>query len=220
MSSKMTNDGLENAVADELLFEPKVDHKEIAVSASNGTVTLRGTVGSFRQKREAKKAAQRVYGVTDVDDKLEVRILDDFGQDDAELRGQVLQAMMLDSLIPSTVDAKVDDGFVTLTGSVNWQFERDEAEFVSGNVPGVIDVEDQINLVLPTPPAGEVKHDIRRALERSADLDADGLSVTTANGTVTIDGAVRSWSEHDEAVAAAWAAPGVTDVVDHILVAY
>jgi osmotically-inducible protein OsmY len=216
----MTNEELQRAVADELLFEPKLDSKEIAVSAADGIVTLRGTVGSFRQKREATNAARGVYGVTDVDNQLDVRILDDAEHDDAELRGQVLQAMMLDSMIPTTVDAKVDHGYVTLTGSANWKFERDEAEFVAGNVPGVTGLEDHIQLMLPTPPPGDIKHDIEKALERSAKVDADGLSVDTSNGTVTIDGAVSSWAEHDDVVAAAWDAAGVRDVVDNISVVY
>jgi osmotically-inducible protein OsmY len=216
----MTDEQLQRAVTDELRYEPKVHEKEIAVSASDGTVTLRGTVGSLRQKREAKKAAQRVYGVMDVDNELSVRLMDDFARDDAELRGQVLQAMTLDSLIPATVDASAYDGYITLTGQADWRYERDEAEFVAGNVPGVIDVENQIELVLPTPPAKEVKQDIEKAIERNARLDAGSLSVKTSSGTVTIEGAVRSWAEHDEAVAAAWHAPGVRNVVDRISVLY
>src|SRR5262249_30396092 len=109
-------------VSDELYWDPKVDNTAVAVSADDGRVTLRGTVGSLREKREAEKAAQRVYGVISVDNELQVKLLSDRG--DAEVRGDILQALMLDSLVPSTVDAKVDDGFVTLTGKANWQYER------------------------------------------------------------------------------------------------
>src|SRR5579862_1380190 len=121
--TNMMNDELVRRVSDELFWDPKVDNAEIAVSADAGVVTLRGTVGSFRQKREAKKAAERVYGVTSVKDELTVRILTSAQRDDAELRGDVLQALMLDSLVPSTIDAKVKDGVVTLTGKANWQYE-------------------------------------------------------------------------------------------------
>jgi osmotically-inducible protein OsmY len=134
--------------------DPKVDSLAIAVAADDGTITLRGTVGSFREKREAKNATERVYGVGEVNNELEVRLLDESKREDAELRGDVLQALMLDGFVPDSVDA------------------------------------------------------------------ADELSVATANGTVTLTGAVRSWSEHDAAVAAAWAAPGVRDVDDRILVHY
>jgi osmotically-inducible protein OsmY len=216
----MSNDELLLAVSDELFWDPKVDNEAIAVSADDGKITLRGTVGSFRQKREAKNAAERVYGVKSVENDLQVRILDEDKREDAELRGDVLQALMLDGLIPETVDAKVGYGFVTLTGTAEWQYQRDEAEFVAGNVPGVIGVDDQIKLNSPTPDTGNVKGSIKDAFKRNARLDADELTVKTSNGTVTIEGVVSSWDEHDEAMDAAWAAPGVTAVKDRMTVAY
>src|SRR5690242_12731377 len=119
---EMSNDELELSVADELYWDPKVDSSAIAVSVDDGAVTLRGTVGSFREKREAKQDAERVYGVKSVTNDLEVRIMNQDRRDDADLRGAVLQALMLDSLVPKTIDAKVDDGEVTLTGTANWQY--------------------------------------------------------------------------------------------------
>ena len=216
----MTNDELELSVADELFWDPKVDNEAIAVSAKDGTVTLRGTVGSFRQKREAQKAAERVYGVVSVDNQLEVRILNEQRRDDADLRGDVLQALMLDSLVPSTVDATIKDGLVTLTGTVDWQYQREEAAFIAGNVLGVIAVENDIYLQSPTPYAGDVEHSIKKALERDAKLDAENIAVETTNGKATLTGNVASWAEHDAAVAAAWAAPGVTDVSDRLSIFY
>jgi osmotically-inducible protein OsmY len=216
----MSNDDLARYVTDELVWDPKVDSEAIAVSTDGGVVTLRGTVGSYRQKREAKKDAERVYGVKRVDDELQVRIMTDDRRDDADLRGAVLQALMLDSLVPSTVDAKVDNGNVTLTGKANWQFQRDEAESVAGNVLGVVTVGNQIELVPPAPSAYDVEHSIKKAMERNAKLDAESVSVESSDGTITLHGTVTSWADHDEAVAAAWAAPGVTRVKDHILVSY
>jgi len=216
----MSSNDLERAVADELFWDPKVDSAAIAVSAEDGVVTLRGTVGSFRQKREATQDAERVFGVESVKNDLQVRIMNQDRRDDAELRGDVLQALMLDSIVPSTIDAKVDDGMVTLTGTANWQFERDEAEFVAANVLGVVSVDDEIDLVPPSPTAGDVQHSIKKAMERNAKLDADSVSVDSSYGTITLDGTVSSWADHDEAVSAAWAAPGVTNVKDHIHVAY
>ena len=215
----MTDQALTNNVTEELLWDPKVDNAAIAVSADGGEITLRGTVGSFREKQEAKKDAARVYGVKSVNNELEVRLLDEHRREDPDLRGDVLQAFALDYLIPASVDAKVRDRLVTLKGSVDWQYQREEADFVAANVVGVIDVLDEIK-VKAKAKAKAVKDDIRSAFERNAALDADGLSVTTSNGTVKIKGAVNSWAEHDEAVSAAWAAPGVTDVDDRILVEY
>jgi len=216
----VSNNDLERSVTDELYWDPKVDNAAIAVSADDGLVTLRGTVGSFRQKREATQDAERVFGVESVKNDLQVRIMNQDRRDDAELRGDVLQALMLDSIVPSTIDAKVDDGMVTLTGTANWQFERDEAEFVAANVLGVVSVDDEIDLVPPSPTAGDVQHSIKKAMERNAKLDADSVSVDSSYRTITLDGTVNSWADHDEAVSAAWAAPGVTNVKDHIHVAY
>src|SRR6266704_1879495 len=156
----MSNEELGRYVTDELFWDPKVDNVAIAVSADDGTVTLRGTVGSFREKREAKSAAERVYGVKGVENELEVRLMNDAKRDDADLRGDVLQALMLDSLVPATVDTKVEDGLVTLTGTADWQYQRDEAEFMTGNVFGVIAVIDEIGLK-PSPSATDVKHSIK-----------------------------------------------------------
>ena len=216
----MTDDELQDWVREELCWDPKIDSAAIAVSANAGEVTLRGTVGSFRQKREAQRAAERLYGVTSVRNELDVRIVDEHGRQDADLRGAVLQAMALDGLIPKTIDARADDGLVTLTGTAAWQYQREEAEFVAGNVPGVVDVDDQIALTIPQPKAGDVKQSIERAFQRNANLDAEGLSVTTRGNIVILSGAVSSWDERDAAVAAAWAAPGVTAVEDWIVVEY
>jgi osmotically-inducible protein OsmY len=216
----MSNKDLERYVSAELHWDPKIDDSAIAVSADDGVVTLRGTVGSFSQKRDAKKDAQRVYGAKNVKDELEVRILNDDRRADADLRGDVLQALMLDSMVPSTIDAKVDDGKVTLTGTAPWRFQRDEAESVAGNVRGVISVPNEVDLVPPGPSAHDVQHSIKKAMERNAKLDADSVTVESENGTVTLRGTVSSWADHDQAVEAAWAAPGVTRVKDHILVAY
>jgi osmotically-inducible protein OsmY len=207
-------------VSDELFWDPKVDNTAIAVSADDGKITLRGTVGSLREKREAKKAAQRVFGVTSVDNKLQVKLMNDQKREDADLRGDVLQALMLDSLVPKSVDAKVEDGFVTLSGTADWQYQRDEAEFVASNIVGALDVIDEVELNDPTPNAGDVQESIRKALKRNAALDADDLYISSDNGTVTIDGNVSSWAEHDEAIDAAWAAPGVKSVHDNMTVAY
>jgi osmotically-inducible protein OsmY len=216
----MSNNKVEHHVSAELHWDPKIDDSAIAVVADDGVVTLRGTVGSFSEKRDAKKDAQRVYGVKSVKNELEVRILNKDRRADADLRGDVLQALMLDGIVPSTIDAKVDDGKVTLTGTAPWRFQRDEAESVAGNVRGVISVENDVDLVPPGPSANDVQHSIKKAMKRNANLDADSVTVESDNGTITLRGTVSSWADHDQAVDAAWAAPGVTRVKDHILVAY
>jgi osmotically-inducible protein OsmY len=155
----MSNDELEQWVNEALLYDPKVESTAIAVVADDGEITLRGTVGSFREKREAQRDAERVYGVQKVHNELEVRLLmSDSGQTDADLRGAVLQALMLDSVVPSTIDASVEGGYVALIGTAQWQYQREEAELVAGNIRGVVGVNDLIGLDSPTPDAGDVEH--------------------------------------------------------------
>ena len=212
----MTNTELQHAVRKELAFDPKVDSAEIAVSAENGTVTLRGTTHTLREKMEARRAAERVPGVVVVDDQLEARILE--GREDNELRGAVLQALMLDGLVPSTIDVVATHGVITLKGTADQRLQRDEAVAVTSRVPGVSAVLDEITLPVATPDIFEVKDTITRAFERDARRDAGSVDVMTTDGIVTLSGAVRSWTEHDAAVAAAWATPGVREVVDQIVV--
>jgi osmotically-inducible protein OsmY len=216
----MSNDQLERWVGEELYFDPSIDGRAIAVKADDGRVTLRGSVGSFGEKRTATRAAQRVYGVKSVDNELEVKLMTTSRREDAELRGDILQALVLDSLVPDTVDARVQGGRVTLSGTAAWQYQKDEAEHVAGNVRGVVAVHDEIALEPPEPKADDVKREIKRALKRNAKLDAKAVDVKTRNGSVSLSGTVSSWSEHDAAVAAAWAAPGVTAVDDNLVVDY
>jgi osmotically-inducible protein OsmY len=216
----ISNDDLTDDVNEELKWDPKVNNETIAVSADNGVVTLRGSVASLREKHEAKKAAARVYGVTSVDEKLQVRLPGLDGREDAELRGDVLQALMLDSIVPSTVDASVEDGYIRLSGTAEWKYQRDEAEFVAGNIRGVVGVWDDVELTGPPPVSDDVEHSIEKAFKRNAKLDAKELKVETDDRTVTLSGTVRSWAEKDDAVAAAWAALGVQQVKDHIVVSY
>jgi osmotically-inducible protein OsmY len=216
----MSNEELQRRVGDELSWDPEVDDAAIAVSASDGVVTLRGTVGSHREKRAAATAARRVPEVTRVVNGLQVRPLLGGRRDDADLRGAVLQALRPDVAVPPTVDARVSEGVVTLTGTADRQQQRDEAELVAGNVFGVLGLVNEIRLTTPLPYAGDVQESIRSAFERNARIDASSLRVDASDGKVTLSGVVPSWAEHDAAVDAAWAAPGVTLVVDELVVDY
>ncbi len=158
----MSNDELRFDVEEELLWEPRVDNEAIAVSTDDGDVTLRQTVGSFHEKREAANAAKRVSGVTKVDNELRVRLLDGDRRDDADVRGAVLQALILDAAVRSSIDASVKDGIVTLTGMAPFNYRRAEAEFVAGNVPGVIGVDDQVELTIEDPAPADVRHSIKK----------------------------------------------------------
>jgi osmotically-inducible protein OsmY len=214
----MSNDELRIAVEEELLYEPRIDNREIAVATDGGVVTLRGTVGSVRERFEANKAVKRVVGVRDLHDELQVKLLGSKSRDDAELRGAVLQALMLDSEVPTSVDARATAGAVTLSGTANHHFEREEAEHVAARVRGVASVDNQIMLIAPPPDSGDIRHAIKKALERSAKDEAGRISVATSDGAVELYGTANSWAERDAVVSAAWRAPGVTRVDDYIVI--
>lgn len=217
----MANKTLQQNVIDELSWDPMIDSEGIAVSAhDDGTITLRGTVGSFRERYQARQAAKRVSGVADVNDQLDVRLLTGHRRHDAELRGDVLQALTLNSQVPDTIDAMVKDGVVTLTGTAPWRYQRSEAEFVAGNVAGVVNVHNDVDVENLVPEASYIHQSITTALERNARLDADNITVSSSHGHVTLTGSVRSGAERDAAVAAAWSAPGVTDVDDRLEISY
>jgi osmotically-inducible protein OsmY len=213
----MRNDELIDSVKDELARDPNVDSDAIPVSADDGVVRLRGTAGSLFEKREAERDAKRVSGVELVDNKLQLRPLSN--REDADLRGDVLQALARDGLAPATVDARVRDGVVRLTGTADWQDQRDAAESVAASVVGAIEVVSEIALT-PKPNAQDVREAIGVAFKRNARARADGFSVTTSGGTVTVKGKVSSWEERDAAIEATRSAPGVTSVQDHITVEY
>ena len=216
----MKDDDLRRHVAAELSWDPQVGSEAIEVSAASGMVTLRGTVTSIRLKRAGSRAAARVRGVTRVANELRVQIPDKDRRDDEDLRGDVLEALMLDVSVPMTVDAQARDGFVTLTGTAQWHCQREAAEFRTANVPGVAGIDNAISLT-QTPDAREARDAIRAAFRRDAALEADGLSVeTSSDGLVILSGTVSSWTAHDHAVAAAWSAAGVTGVDDRIGVEY
>jgi osmotically-inducible protein OsmY len=216
----MTDNDLRRDVAAELCWDPQVDSAAIAVSAASGMVTLRGTVASLRHKRAAGGAAARVRGVTRVVNELRVQIPDRDRRDDEDLCGDVLETLMLEASVPMTVDARARNGLVTLTGTVQWHYQREAAESRTASVPGVIGIDNVIALA-QAPGARAAAEAISCAFRRDAVLDADGLSVETFyGGLVILSGTVSSSAAHHHAVAAAWSAAGVTDVDDRIDVEY
>jgi osmotically-inducible protein OsmY len=216
----MTTDNLRTDVVAELSWDPQVDSTRIAVATEGGRVILRGTVFSVRQKRAAQRAAQRVHGVTDVSSYLKVQVSDEDRRADAGLQADVLRAFTLSSVIPATVDARAAGGVVTLSGTAVWQHQRDEAESVCASVPGVTAVDDEISLN-PAPGDGDIARGVSASFRRSARLSRYGLSVDSPyTGVLIVSGAVSSWAEHDDALVAAWSAPGVTEVHDRVVVLY
>ena len=214
----MRDDDLRRHVAAELSWDPRVDSEAIDVSAAVGTVTLRGTVPSLRLKRAGGRAAARVRGVTWVANELRVQLPDADRRADEDLRGDVLEALMLAVSVPMTIDVKARDGLVTLTGTAQWHYQREAAESRTTDVPGVAGIDNAI-IVIQAADARDAADAISGAFRRNAVLAADVLSVEmSSGGLVILSGTVSSWAAHDHAVDAAWSAPGVTQVEDRIAV--
>jgi len=214
----MSDDDLRRQVLAELTGDPQVDGETFQVTAADATVTLRGTVASLRLKRAAGSAVARVRGVASIANELRVLLPAADRRGDEDLRGDVLEALMLDTSVPMTVDAQARDGFITLTGTTQWHYQRQAAEARASGVPGVTGIDNAITLT-QVPDADAARAAITEAFQRNAALDADALSVeTSAGGLVILAGTVSCWAAHDQAVAAAWAAPGVTQVDDRIQV--
>ena len=149
---------------------------------------------------------------------LDIQLFSEHRRADADVRADVVQALMLDAVVPTTIRASVKDGFVTLTGTADRESQRRQAAFVAGTIMGVTGVENEVDLVGPVPRSQDIEQSIREVLGRDARVDADDIVVATSPGTVTLSGTVRSWSERHAVVAAAWAAPGVRTVHDHLTV--
>ena len=206
---------LRDAVMQQLEWEPEIFSKDIGVSAANGTVTLAGFVHSYFEKSAAERAAKRVYGVKAVANDIEVKGL---SRTDPEIARDVVEALRIDVTVPDEhIKVSISNGFVTLDGTVNWMFQKDAAESCAKKVKGVRGISNMI-LVKPKVSPTAVKTKIEDALRRNAEVDARRITVTAKDTTITLDGNVRSWFERDEAERAAWAAPGVTSVIDHIAI--
>jgi osmotically-inducible protein OsmY len=143
------NSDLRADVEEQLAWEPNLDSDAIAVIVVDGHVTLRGTVGSVQEKQVADRIAARVFGVVAVEDQLDVRRLDTQKRKDAQLRADILQALMLDDRVPSSIDVTVEDGIVALTGWADWHYQRDAAKLTAARRVGSLEVVDEIEIVWP-----------------------------------------------------------------------
>jgi osmotically-inducible protein OsmY len=209
---------LHKDVIEELQWDPRVHEAEIGVSVKDGVVTLSGSVETFAQKYAAERAVERVTGVRAVAEELHVRPVTEHQLDDTEIAHAALNALSWNIEIPATkITVKVEGGWITLKGSVEWNFQRLAAEFAVRYMAGVKGLLNLIEVKPAVSPA-EVKAKIEAALKRNAELDAERITVDTADGKVTLTGNVRSWTERVDAEHAAWAAPGVREVDDQLVV--
>ena len=208
---------LKQAVLDELQWEPSINAAHIGVAAKNGVVTLMGHVENFAEKSAAEKAARRVNEVRAVAEEIEVRLPFNVKHGDEEIAAAAVDRLRWDASVPSgAVKARVEKGWVTLSGEVDWRYQQDAALSDVRGLWGVIGVSNDI-AVKPRPDTSAIRDKIMVALDRSW-LDPATINVTAQGGKVKLTGKVNSWYERDEANSAAWAAPGATSVENNISV--
>ena len=213
----MSDKRLQQDILDELDFEPSVNAAHIGVAVRGGVVTLSGHVGSYAEKIAAEQAVRRVKGVQAIAQELDVRYPGDKKTADDEIAGRVVSILRWSAVVPrDSVQVQVQDGWVTLSGKVDWQFERTAAEAEIRKLSGVAGVNNLIT-IRPRVNATDVKRNIESALKRSAEIEAQGIRISVHDGgKVTLDGNVHDWQEREAVKRAAWSAAGVMAVEDHL----
>lgn len=207
-------------VLDQLAWESDVDDRQIGVAVENGVVTLSGVVNSYSTKIAAEKAAKKVYGVKAVAEDIEVKYGDSFKKTDKEIAKAAVNALEWNMSVPDDkIMVKVEDGWVYLSGEVQWDYQRNAAKKAVENLLGVRYVSNNITLKQKVEPT-DIKNKIKNAFERIADLNAKKVSVEVDGHTVTLRGTVHSLAEKEEARKTAYASPGVYNVINKINVEY
>jgi osmotically-inducible protein OsmY len=213
-----TNHQLQLDVIAELTWEPSVEASDIGVVTKDGVVTLTGHVRTFAEKVAAEKATERVEGVHAVANEVEVRIPSSARRDDADIARAALDNLKWNVSVPDDrIKLVVQDGWVRLDGEVDWQYQRTAAENAVRPLNGVRGVSNTIR-IRPHVQTKDVRDAITAALKRSAEVEAQQIRVEAKDGKVTLRGRVHSWAERNAVEHAAWAAPGVTTVEDHLSV--
>lgn len=209
---------IQHDVETELSWCPEIDSTDIAVKVREGVVTLSGYAWNFYEKSQAAAATKRIAGVVAVADDVMVHAPASHGLTDPEIARAAVDS--LKAVLPQAwhaIQVSVEARHITLRGSVEWNYQRIQAENAVSRVPGVAAVTSEIGILTNLDPA-EIREQIQRAFRRSAELDASDVSVHTHGPKVTLTGKVHSWAEHDAAERTAWAAPGVRDVQNELVV--
>ena len=209
---------LQQDVIDELKWDPRITDDEIGAAIRGGVVTLTGSVPNFAQKWAAVKAVERVAGVRAVAQELTVKMPEAHRKSDTELAHQIVNTLAWDIEVPhEKVKARIENGWVTLEGEVNWQFQRNSAERAVRYVSGVKGVSNLLTIKSQASTYAVAQH-IKEALQRSAEADTKKIEVAAIDGAVTLTGTVRSWAERIDAERAAWGTSGVTAVDDRLAI--
>ena len=216
-----TDTQIQNDVLAELKWEPRLTPNEIGVAVKDGVVTLTGWVDSYTKRWAAEDAAHRVRGVKAVANEIEVRLSPSSERTDADIAAAAVRALEWDAFLPAgKVHVTVSKGWVTLKGEVDWQFQKQDSERVVRRLTGVKGVTNLVTVKQSKVTPAEIKRKIEDALVRTAETDAQKITVEVDGSKVILKGTVRSWAEKEEAARQAWAAPGVTLVDNRITIMY
>lgn len=216
---KKSDTQLKADIETELHWEPRVNAAQIGVTVDQGAVSLLGTVETYAEKFAAEDAARRVRGVRTVAQDLAVKLTGAHVRNDTEIAIAISNALEWDVYVPESIKARVEHGMVTLEGECSAHYEREAAERAVRFLTGVTAVIDMV-AIKPTAAVGAVKEKVQAALHRQAVSDASSIKIDTSGGKVTLSGSAASWRSMKDAENAAWAAPGVTEVVDHMKLSF
>lgn len=215
-----TDAQLQQDVIAELKWEPSINAAQIGVEVKGGVVTLAGHVDTYAEKCVAERAAQRVSGVKALAVEMDVKLAGSSARNDTDIASSAESALRWTTFLPKDrVKVTVESGWITLSGNVDWAYQREAATDSVRYLMGVKGVSDQI-AIKPKASMTAVKADIEAALQRRAKADAKKISVDINGGVVTLTGTVQSWTERDLARQSAWGTSGVSNVIDNITVAY
>lgn len=213
-----TDAEIQKDVMEEIRWEPLLNASEIGVAVKNGVVSLSGAVDTYGKKIAAEEAAKSVFGVKAVAEEIEVK-LSSFGKkNDVEIAEEVLRSLRWHTSIPEDrIKVKVEDGWVTLEGEVDWEYQKIAAKNTSENLMGVKGITSLITIKASVA-AKDIKNKISAAFHRSATIDSEKIQIEIRGSKAILSGKVRSWSEKEEAASAAWNARGITSVENKLTI--